>query len=102
MVLPLLMLSNGQTQILLKSKITFEEQLTTAIHDLASAIKNNNLHLLPNHDLRENINQLESLFRTSVEYITRKKLTPLAPERTGTDLKPLLQEMILLQNFQGC
>ena len=37
-----------------KPKITFEEQLTTVAHDLASAIKNNNLYLLPNQDLREN------------------------------------------------
>ena len=69
------------------NKITFEEQLTTATHDLASAIKDNILCLLPNHDLRENINQLESIFRTSVEDTTRKILTPLAPEDTKTDLK---------------
>ena len=80
-------------------KTTFEEQLIAAAYDLASAIKNNNLHLLPKHDLRENINQLESLFRNSVEQITRKNLTPLAPENTN---KLLLQQMILQQNFQGC
>ena len=39
-----------------KTKITFEEKLTTAAHDLASAIKNKNLHLLPNQELRENVN----------------------------------------------
>ena len=73
MALQLLIRSNFQIQIhLKKSKTTFEEQLTTAAHDLASAIKNNNSYLLPNHDLRENINQLESLFRTSVKHITRK------------------------------
>ena len=43
--------------------------------------------MLPSQDLRENINQLESLFRTIVEHMTKKKLTPLAPESTKTDLK---------------
>jgi len=75
-----------------KPKISFEEQLATAAHDLASTIKNNNLYLLPNQDLRKNINQLESLFRTSVEQITMNKLTPLAPEQTNEDIKiPITQ-----------
>ena len=43
--------------------------------------------MLPNQDLRENINQLESLFGTSVEYITDSKLTPIAPEKINTDTK---------------
>ena len=75
-----------------KPKISFEEQLATAAHDLASAIKNNNLYLLPNQDLQKNINQLESLFQTSIEQIITKKLTPLALETTNKDIKiPITQ-----------
>ena len=39
-----------------KPKISFEEQLATAAHDLASTIKNSNLYLLPNQDLRKYTN----------------------------------------------
>ena len=78
-------------------KITFKEQLTTKDHDLASAIKNNNLCLLPRQYLRENSNQLESLFRTSAEHITNKKLSQLAPEIINTYLKPPFTENDLLE-----
>lgn len=64
-----------------KPKTIFEEQLTTATHDLASAIKNNNPCLLPNQDLRENANTLEYFFRTSVEHVNNSKLTPLTLEK---------------------
>ena len=54
-------------------KITHEEQLTTEAHELAKAIKHDNLCMLPNKKLRDNMTQLESLFRTSVESIVKKK-----------------------------
>ena len=70
----------SETNPYVRPKISHEEQLTIAAHDLARAICHNNLYTLPNQDLREQINNLESLFRTTVESITRTKLTPLVPE----------------------
>ena len=45
------------------------------------------MHSLPSQDLRDNINQLESLFRVCVENITKRKLTPLVPEHSNSDLQ---------------
>ena len=61
-------------------KITPEEQLTLAAHDLAQAVRQNATFGLPNKELRNNTCDLVKLFRKCVDTITCEKLIPKSQE----------------------